>query len=91
MQKKYIREKFLNRSLKNNSLMMERLFKKKQKIWTIRNENIKYVKRQEQLYINLDKMNRVVMKYNLVKLTQEETDNLNILIPVKNCSSNENL
>lgn len=44
-------------------------------------KNIKDVKRQEQLYINLGKVNRLLMKYNLVKLTQEAY-NLNIPIPI---------
>lgn len=62
-----------------------------QKIQTIRMKNVKDAKRREQLYIHLGKMNRLLMKYNLVKLTQSEIDNLNIPIPrIKNCNSNEN-
>lgn len=36
-------------------------------------------------------MNRLLVKHSLVNLTQEEIDNWNIPILIKNCSSNKNL
>lgn len=92
-EKHSLEKNFKLRSLKINSLMIGKLLRETQwqKIQTIRMKNVKDAKRQEQLYIHLDKMNRLLMKYNLVKLTQSEIDNLNIPIPrIKNCNSNEN-
>ena len=67
---------------------MGRLLRETQweKIQTIRTKNVKDAKIQEQLYINLGNMNRLLMKYNLVKLTRPEIDNLNIPIPVSEYS-----